>query len=112
MYIYIYIHYESRVLTTSALEKVAPLHWKAPLDKNTSIGNIHFSDFKRHSQWLQRRFPMEVKLPIAFSNAREPDFPMSERWPVCKHRMYKVYVHLHISPLRTEGMGGTRRPKK
>ena len=34
--------YENRVLTTSALEKHAPLHWKVPLEKTPPLETYIF----------------------------------------------------------------------
>ena len=42
VYIYIYIYYKSRVLTASAVEKVAPLHWKVPLEKTPPLETYAF----------------------------------------------------------------------
>ena len=108
VYTYTYTLYKSCAYNL-CIGKTCPFALESAIGKNTSIGNRHFSDLKRHFQWLKRhfsdlkrhfqwlkrRFPMEVKLPIAFSNAREPDFPMSESWPVCKHRIYITYTYTH-----------------
>ena len=91
------LHWKNMSLCIGKCHWKKRLHWKhtcSDLKRHFQWLKRHFSDLKRHFQWLKRRFPMEVKLPIAFSNAREPDFTMSERWPVCKHRIYVSYTYV------------------